>query len=101
MSALLLGGGGVAPAGFVQQLLEGTTVGECLFDLRCQFRRNVDAGATSIDADVQHVAGVLVAAGTSRAVLAGAGACSMTQGSERCGPQRRGLRPEPALNVSG
>jgi len=101
MSALLLRGGRVAPAGFVQQLLEGATIGECLFDLRCQFRRNVDAGATSIDADVQHIAGVLLAAGTCGAVLAGAGTCSITQGAERGGPQRRRPSPEPALNVGG
>ena len=32
----MLRGVGVAPAGFVQQVLEGTAIGECVFDLRAQ-----------------------------------------------------------------
>src|SRR5213593_3872224 len=97
----MLHGSRISPAGLVQQVLQRPTVLQRAPDLGFQFVRNIDGNATPLDAAIQHVAGVLVAAITRGAVRAHAGALSQTQGPERSGPQSGSLGSEPALNLGG
>src|SRR5208282_514081 len=80
----------------VQQILQSASVIQTALHLRNKLLRNVNRNATSLRAIVQHIALMLFARQTSRAVRANAPTAPQAQRAKKRWPQNRSFALQPA-----
>src|ERR1700674_1997092 len=83
----------------VQQILQRAPVVQPALHLRNDLLRNIDRNATPFRAIVQHIALMLFARQTSRAVRANAPAAPQAQRAEKRRPQNRSFTLQPAHDI--
>src|SRR6202049_1063697 len=83
----------------VQQILQRAPVVQPALHLRNELLRNIDRNATPFRAIVKHIALMLFARQTSRAVRANAPAAPQAQRAEKRRPQNRSFTLKPAHDI--
>ena len=89
----------VANCRLVQQILKCVAVVETTVDLRHEFLRDVDSETTTLDPAVENMAGMLLTAKTSFAVLSNAPGTAKVQRSQSGRPKTGSLFLKPIRDI--